>query len=283
MTNLKTNFDNDDKCTVQAGSGKRIHENLLDNTEGSRSPEKAAMLKKNRFIQKGVSKGKIESFAAGLAHELGNPLDAIHRYINLALKQEMTDPLTTQYLLKAKSGVLRTFSILNELLSYSRQSHESPAKTVEIHALLERSLSGLNDDPEYRSICIHRIFCPEAVYIEDRGLLIALRNLYKNAAQSMKGVGTLTIATWCQNGSIGVAVQDTGEGIPEGLQERVFEPFYSTKKKQDGMGIGLALSRDIVERCGGELRCEQVSGTEFGARFVLILPRRMTSPVLQND
>ena len=90
----------------------------------------------------------------------------------------------------------------------------------------------------------------------------------------MEGRGTLTLATWRQNGSVGVAVQDTGRGVPEEIKKHIFEPFFSTKKRDGGTGIGLALSREIVERSGGVLRCENVSEPDPGARFILILPRK---------
>lgn len=93
----------------------------------------------------------------------------------------------------------------------------------------------------------------------------------------MRGQGILTIATWCQNGSIAIAFRDTGKGVPETIKERIFEPFFSTKNRDKGTGIGLTLSREIVERCGGELRCENVSDARPGASFILILPRKVST------
>jgi two-component system NtrC family sensor kinase len=221
-------------------------------------------------------------FAAALAHELGNPLDAIRRYVNLALEQVAGDPVAGEYLLKAKRGISQALFVLNELSGYSRRCYDQPAKVVEIHSLLERSLNALSDDEQFKGIFVQRIFSEEAMHVEDRGLLIVLHNLYKNAAHAMKGQGTLTIATWRQNGSVGVAIQDTGQGVPETIKERIFEPFFTTKNCDEGTGIGLALSREIVERCGGELRCEDVPDTGSGARFVLILPRKTPQSVFKD-
>jgi len=225
----------------------------------------------------------IPMFAASLAHELGNPLDAIRRYVNLALEQETADPVIRGCLLKAKEGIFRTLQIMHELVAFSRPCYDYPVKIVEIHSLLERSLSALGDEEQFKGISIQRIFCEESIHIEDRGLLIVLHNLYKNAAQAMNGRGTLTIATWRENGSVGVAIQDTGQGIPEGIKDRIFEPFFSTKSRDEGTGIGLSLSREIVERCGGELRYEDVPDAERGARFVLILPRKTPDHVFKTD
>jgi signal transduction histidine kinase len=225
----------------------------------------------------------IAMFAAGLAHELGNPLDAIRRYVNLALEQAAADPAATQeHLLKAKKGIAQTLFLLNEIATYSRQCYDYPARIVEVHSLLEQSLDGLGEEERFQGISIHKMFCEETMFIEDRGLLIVLYNLYKNAAQAMKGSGTLTVATFRQNGSACVVVQDSGQGVPERIKERIFDPFFSTKNGDGGTGIGLALSREIVERSGGELRCETVLPPDSGARFLLILPRKTPDHVFAN-
>lgn len=216
-------------------------------------------------------------FAAGLAHELGNPLDAVRRYVNLALERSAEDSDTKKYLLNAQKGIARTLCIMNELLDFSRQCYDYPVKTVEIHSLLGQSLKRLQEDEKARDISIRKIFSEESLYIEDHGLLIVLQNLLKNAADAMKGRGTVTVSTWCQNGSVGVAVQDSGEGVEERIAERIFEPFFSTKKPGEGVGIGLALSREIVGRCGGELQYENIPNA--GARFVFTVPRKTLSLV----
>lgn len=224
----------------------------------------------------------VAMFAAGLAHELGNPLDAVRRYVNLASEQAIGDSVTREYLLKAQKGIFRTLFVLNELTAYSRQYHDQSVKIVEIHSLLERSLNRLSEEEKFQGIFIQKNFHSDPLYVEDRGLLIVFHNLCKNAVQAMRGQGTLTLETWRQNGSVGVAVQDTGGGVPAGIKDRIFEPFFSTKKQVGGTGIGLALSREIVERCGGELKYENVSDSNPGARFILMLPRKTSNRVLET-
>ncbi|MBN1688551.1 MAG: hypothetical protein JW893_05585 [Candidatus Omnitrophica bacterium] len=177
--------------------------------------------------------------------------------------------------MKTGKGSFQNLLVMNELVACSRQCSDYPAKIVEIHSLLERSLNGLGEDEEFQGISIRKKFCEDSIYIEDRGLLIALHHIYKTAAQAMKGRGTLTIETWRQNESVGVAIQDTGGGVPETFTERIFEPFFSTKNRDEGTGVGLALSREIVARCGGELRCENVPEPDPGTRFILTVPRKI--------
>jgi len=222
-------------------------------------------------------------FAAGLAHELTNPLDAVRRYLNLAWDQAKDDPVTRDYLAKAKQGVFQAFLAMNEFVAYSQQCYQSASKIVEIHSFLKLSLNALSEYEESKAVTIQKNFHPEPLYVEDRGLLLVFHNLYKNAFQAMEGRGILTLSTWRQNGSVGISVQDTGKGIPEGIRGRIFEPFFSTKKENQGTGIGLCLSREIVERCGGELRFENVSEPDSGARFVIILPLKKIDADLKES
>jgi signal transduction histidine kinase len=221
-------------------------------------------------------------FAASLGHELGNPIDAIRRYIGLALDHVGGDPVASEYLSKAKEGVARTLMIMHELVAFSQPGPSHSPKLVELHSLLEWSLREISEDRRYQGISIAKDFLDEPIHIEDRGLMIVLRNLYKNAAHAMKGRGTLTVTTWRENGSACIAIQDTGQGIPEGIKERIFEPFFSTRGQYGGTGIGLPLSREIVERCGGDLRCENVPAPNIGARFVLVLPRKTPERVFPS-
>lgn len=109
----------------------------------------------------------VAMFAAGVAHELANPLDAVGRYVNLALERAMGDPVTREYLLKAKKGIFKTGLAMNELVAYSRQCHGHPAKIIEIHSLLNRSLNEFSQDEKFQGITIQKIFCEDSIYVED--------------------------------------------------------------------------------------------------------------------
>ncbi|MBN1688546.1 MAG: GAF domain-containing sensor histidine kinase [Candidatus Omnitrophica bacterium] len=219
----------------------------------------------------------VEKLTVNLAHELNNPLDAVRRYVNLALDRTWEDSFSQEYLLKAQKGIIRIARIMADLLAFSKQSSEDAAKIVDLRALMEQSLDILQDDEAFQKIAVQKIFCEGGpIYVKDHGLSIVLRNLYKNARQAMKGEGTLTVSIWNQNGNVGVAVQDTGNGVEDVIKGRIFEPFFSTKDRSEGTGIGLALCREIVERCGGTLMCEN-SHKQPGARFIFTLPRKEPS------
>lgn len=223
--------------------------------------------------------GEPEKLAAHIAHELGNPLDGIRRYVGLALQQSLGEPLTREYLLKADKGIVQITRILHDLLIYSKQCHESFSGAVDVHSLIEKSLSEFESSGRFPEVSVQRVFSVEGpLYVEAPGLTIVLQNLFRNAAQAMDGRGVVTVATWRQNGSVGLAVQDTGRGIPESIKARIFDPFFSTKTADEGKGLGLALSKGIVARLGGTLKCENVSRPVLGARFTMILPRKSLNP-----
>lgn len=218
----------------------------------------------------------IGKLATHLAHELNNPLDAIRRYVNLGLDQAMEDSLTREYLLKAKKGIRRAIQVIRGLLHFSRGMHHASGQVVEIHGIIEQSLEALAEDPAFRSIKIEKLFCASSTYVLDRGLPIVLQNLYRNAQEAMKGEGTLKVSTERMNGSVRVLVQDTGVGISELQAKQLFQPFFTTKDQGNGTGIGLTLSREIVERSGGKISLDRVENgildSRQGARFVITLP-----------
>lgn len=216
----------------------------------------------------------IKVLAASLAHELANPIAVIRGYVNLTLDEVMEDSLAREYLLRAKKGIAQVMHIMGDLRAFLRPGHEGKPNLIEVHELICESLDVIREDEAFRQIVIRELFCEERpVYVEDRGLSTLLRNLYKNAQQAMGEEGMLTVATWVNNGSVGVAVQDSAGGVPEDIRGRIFEPFFSTKSRSEGAGIGLALCREIVERSGGRLTCGN-SVSPPGACFMFTLPRK---------
>lgn len=214
-----------------------------------------------------VSMGKL---AAHLVHELNNPLDAIRRYINLALDQASEDSLTREYLLKTKGAVRRTLQVIRGLLQFSRESRSSAARKMELHQLLDETLKAMLQDPAFQAIKVTKKYCSIPIYIHDQDLAVVLKNLYQNAHHAMKGAGVLTVVTEVHHGTVRIVVEDTGCGIGETVKSHLFEPFFTTKTDGEGLGIGLSLCYEIIQRSGGQISCENVAGK--GARFTLALP-----------
>lgn len=215
-----------------------------------------------------VAVGKL---MAHLSHELNNPLDAIRRYVNLALDIVLDNSLAREHLLKAKAGIRRAIQVIRGLLEFSRQTRRITSKRTELHAILEEGIQNLQNDSLFSKIEIRKEFCGVPSYIKDCGLSVVLSNLYQNANQAMGGIGPLTVRTLRKGNQIRLSVEDSGSGISEDIKTKIFEPFFTTKKNGEGMGIGLSLCREIVERCGGRISCESMPDQGRGACFIIDL------------
>ena len=215
-----------------------------------------------------VSLGKL---ASHLAHELANPLDAIRRFVNLALDQVEPDGLAREYLLKVKQGIRRSVQVirgLRELSSVTAKSRK--AKQVELHSAIEQVLAAIQQDSFFENISVQKQFSPQPIFVEDFGLQTVFSNLLQNAHHAMNGFGTVAIATKAQNDRAVVTIRDSGHCVPEGVKTRIFEPFFTTKDNGQGTGIGLTICKEIVQRCGGHICFESIENE--GTEFVITLP-----------
>jgi len=233
----------------------------------------------------------VGQMAATIAHEVRNPLGAIHGFASL-LQQDLEGQERPLRLVgKILGGVARADGVITDVLEFSRPL-EIRAVPLDAASLLEESLLGLRLSPKWRDeIELDTHLDPDLpMCLGDRRLLLqVLANLYRNAIESMDGNGTLSIRVRPAEGTCGespvgsmggdrrgsgeagrirVVVRDTGCGMTAGQVARVFEPFYSTKPA--GTGLGLALVQKIVEAHGG--RIHLVSAPDRGTSVVLDLP-----------
>ena len=216
-----------------------------------------------------VSLGKL---ASHLAHELNNPLDAIRRFINLAIDHVGQDNPARDFLLKAKQGIRRSVQVIRGLLELSGVNSRTRIRQADIHHLIEEVIEVIRHDPSFDQIVIEKRFCGRPLMIEDCGLQTVFQNLFQNAHHAMNGVGTITIQTREQAGQAVVTIKDSGCGVPETIQARIFDPFFTTKVNGKGTGIGLTICREIIQRSGGEISLE--NGDKQGAQFTIALPYR---------
>lgn len=238
-------------------------------TENDRAVDRIVSLEKQLKAQEQlVGIGKL---AANLAHELNNPLDSIRRYVNLSLDQVMEDSLARSYMLKAKEGIRRAIHVIRGLLQYSRESSRMEKREGELHAILRRSLGSVKHDYSFEGINLILNLHKGRLRVADYGLGVVFTNLLKNAYQAMEGRGCITISTSVVEDRAVIYFCDSGKGMPEEAMRRLFEPFFSTKKGE-GTGIGLCVSKEIVEKCDGTIECES-SGPD-GTRFLLKIPCR---------
>jgi signal transduction histidine kinase len=211
--------------------------------------------------------------AAGVAHEIGNPLAAVLGYVDLLIPDEK-DAEKRDMLERIRKETGRIRDIVADLLDYSRPRAEAPEAVV-LSEVVEGALSLVKPQPRFRGVTVETRLDGglPAVSASAPRITQILINLFLNAGDAMGGEGKVIVEARVLEGEGGVAllVSDTGPGVPEADRERIFDPFFTTKEPGKGTGLGLAVSRSIAHAFGGDLLLAR--GAVPGATFVLQLKR----------
>ena len=212
--------------------------------------------------------------AASVAHEVNNPLAGVLNYTKLLEKKLAGDTLekgpALDYLSKMESEVNRCSRIIRNLLDFSRQA-EPRLQPVNINQVLEHVVAMVGHQAQMQKVEIVKEFgspLPEVMADFDQLQQVFL-NLALNAIQATSGGGKLTLRTSAVDGQVEIDVQDTGSGISRENLSRLFTPFFTTKEKGKGVGLGLAVVRRIVEKHRGrvQVQSEVGKGTTFSVYF----------------
>ena len=245
--------------------------------------------------------------AASVAHEIGNPLNALHIHMQL-MERELKKagreskvegqgpdkrPAASgsrppapdlrrleQYLEVAKGEINRLDYIVTQFLQAIRPV--SPQlKLVSLNEVVEKTLDLLKPELDNRGLSVRTKMAPRlpAAPADATQMQQVLVNLVKNAMQSMSKGGTLTLQTGEGAAGVWVSVADTGSGIPQEQINRIFEPFFTTKKR--GTGLGLMIVQRIVRAHGGKLELESHAGR--GTTFRIWLPLHEPGPRLLEE
>jgi PAS domain S-box-containing protein len=226
-----------------------------------------------RIVEKRLKKSEksasIGRLSANLAHELGNPLDGILRFLRLLLEQTPDDDPKRKYAEYAQDGVVRVSNMVNGLLDFARRS-VSVQSPIDVHKSIEKIILSFSDEISSQGIIVRTEFDEGIPVFLNADLEQIFINIIKNAIQAMPEGGTLSIEAKVPNSDIfEVRFSDTGTGIPREIQETIFEPFFTTKGVGQGVGLGLSICNEIVESYNGfiELESEPGRGTTFTIRI----------------
>ena len=215
----------------------------------------------------------IGSLAAGVAHEIRNPLSSIKGFATLFKTRfsfESDEHEAAEIMIHEVDRLNR---VVTELIEYARPSNIK-IRESDVHELIAHSLSLIRQDAEMADVQVDTDIPDDITRISldpDR-MQQCLLNIYLNAIQAMPEGGTLNIAAFrADNGMIGLRVTDTGKGIAEDDLSMIFDPYYTTKNR--GTGLGLAMVLKIVEAHGGEISVTSKEGE--GTVFTMLLPEKM--------
>ncbi|NDJ77207.1 MAG: response regulator [Chloroflexi bacterium] len=207
--------------------------------------------------------------AAGIAHEVNNPLQPILNCLEVTIEDiEHDDLVDAEVLRVAEMEVQRIKTLVSRLLDFARPS-AAETEAVDVPDLVSEVLMLINKQLERMNVTLHTsIGYTQPVDGNPTQLKQVLLNLMINAMEAMPDGGSITLELYDHNDGVMLSLTDTGIGMPQGTIDRIFEPFYSTK--DDGTGLGLSVTYGIVQGHGGEIRVSSEVGK--GSRFDVWLP-----------
>jgi len=213
----------------------------------------------------------VGQLAAGVAHELNEPLSNILGFAQLAKKSQGLPKLLEHDVDKIISASLHAREVVKKLLLFSRQTPTNKNK-VNLNQIVQDGLYFLKSRCEKEGIEMVRILTPNLpeIYADSAQLHQVLVNIVVNAIQAMPTGGKLTIKTLGYPDNISLVVEDTGIGMTAEVLKKIFVPFFTTKEVGQGTGLGLSLVHGIVTSHGGTIDVESSVGR--GARFEVKLP-----------
>jgi two-component system NtrC family sensor kinase len=210
--------------------------------------------------------------AAGVAHEINNPLTGVLTFSSLMLKKTDEAHPWKKDLENIVQQTTRCRNIVRGLLDFARQ-RKPDKKECDIHTLIERTLTFVENQARFQNIKILKNLKPDMpmLSVDADQIQQVFMNIVINAADAMGGDGgTLSIKTDLNHGIAEISFSDTGCGISKENLSKLFTPFFTTKETGKGTGLGLAISYGIIHSHGGEIEAESEPGK--GSAFRIKLP-----------
>jgi signal transduction histidine kinase len=223
---------------------------------------------KNRQLERSNRLAALGEMAAGMAHEIRNPLGGIQLYSSMLAKDMSDRPESLQILGKISGGVRRLEALVSQVLQFTREMTARTAE-VDLAEALDQTIELACQPLQARNVtCTTKGSRPLWVKVDPLLIEQAVLNLILNATDAIEGGGAIMIeygppAETGDGKQFNLVVRDTGPGIPPGILDRIFNPFFTTK--ETGTGLGLAIVHRVVEAHDGNIVVTNVDGA--GAKF----------------
>jgi two-component system NtrC family sensor kinase len=218
--------------------------------------------------EKLVAVGKL---AAGIAHEINNPLTSVLTFSNLMLEKcPKDDPWCDKLRLMARETE-RARNIVRQLLNFGREIIIKP-EPININRPVGEIIDSLNAQEAFKGIALRRDLSETLpdIYADPAQIGQVVLNMLLNAIHSITPPGTIEVATRANSWSVELVIADSGKGIPAEHLNKIFDPFFTTKEMTKGTGLGLAVSYGIIKKHGGDIEVESLEGK--GTTFIVRLP-----------
>ncbi len=211
----------------------------------------------------------IGRLAAGIAHEIGNPLTSIFSFVQILREMEDGDEFKRESLETISFHINRISGILKQLSGFTKMP-VGESKQCSINNTIDTALNLIQYDKKAKNITIVKMLSPDLpeIVTDANQLSQVFVNLILNAIDAMPDGGTLSVTSFIRDSMIAIQFQDTGSGIRKEDIGKIFDPFYTTKEK--GTGLGLAVSYNIIKKMNGLLTVESEAGK--GTTFTILLP-----------
>lgn len=218
--------------------------------------------------------GAIGMLAGNIAHELNNPLTGLRSLAQVLLQEAPSGSNLHADLVEIEKATARSQRIIKNLLDFSK-GEDQPSQLITADEVIERTLPMLKSALRTHRTEVDLDSAKGSIFVEPHLLQQVVFNLINNACQAMKDPGRLRVATRVQDKKVIIEIEDTGPGISDEIKGRLFEPFFTTKKEGHGTGLGLSMSKSIIEKFGGTIQFQNVK--PHGTCFTIVLPQKILS------
>jgi signal transduction histidine kinase len=235
-------------------------------------------LTRTRELEKRVIQAEklasLGQLAAGVVHEINNPMTAVVTYADALLKRSLLSPSADAADVDKYRRIVdnseRVLRFTRDLVSYARPAQDTPEE-VQVQQLLDRAVGFCEHVLAKHGVALERTYAAVDPFLAvKQNLVQVFVNLITNACHATQAGGRIALAAAQRDDRVVVTVTDSGAGMPPDVQARIFEPFFTTKPDGKGTGLGLSIVQGIIENHGGTISVESTLGQ--GSTFTVTLP-----------